>query len=249
MTTWIKNKRKDMGLSQLQVAETLGISRPTYVKLETGETEPTAEQRLILQRVLGVNDSLANITNERNVHPERKENKKFSVDEIVEDVAKFKEVLLYLVNKTADKPNIGQTALYKLLYFIDFDFYEKNFRPVMGATYIKNNFGPTPVSFAKIVRELENEGKLLEVKSNYFNYDQTRYMVTKEPQISLLSGVELKHIDDEIDRLANKSARELSDLSHIDTPWRVAKEREVLDYYHAFYRPEETSVAVEDYES
>lgn len=35
---------------------------------------------------------------------------------------KFKEVLLYILNKVGANPNIGQTVIYKLLYFIDFNY-------------------------------------------------------------------------------------------------------------------------------
>ena len=74
------------------------------------------------------------------------------------DVKKFKEVLLYILNKVGAKPNIGETALYKLLYFIDFDFYEKYETQLTGAKYIKNYYGPTPIEFEKIVEGMEKRG-------------------------------------------------------------------------------------------
>jgi hypothetical protein len=37
----------------------------------------------------------------------------------------FKEALLYILNKVGSKPNVGETVIYKLLYFVDFDYYEK----------------------------------------------------------------------------------------------------------------------------
>ncbi len=43
----------------------------------------------------------------------------------VKNLRKFKEVLLYVLSRLGNKPNIGETFLCKLLYFIDFDFYEK----------------------------------------------------------------------------------------------------------------------------
>jgi hypothetical protein len=58
---------------------------------------------------------------------------------------KFKQVLLYILEKVGSKPNVGETVLNKLLYFIDFDYYEKFEENLMGATYIKNHHGPTPV--------------------------------------------------------------------------------------------------------
>jgi len=242
MATWIKNKRKLIGLSQSEVAKSLGISRPTYTKLEQGEVKPTEEQKVILVGVFDISKE----TLEKN---ELRENVVSSDVELrkipKENIEKFKQVLLYVVSKVGNRPNIGQTALYKLLYFIDFDYYEKTHQYLMGATYIKNTHGPSPISFAKISRNLKNHGKLVEVSSKFFNYDQKKYLVTSDPEVSLLSASELKHIDNELERLSSKTAKELSDLSHIDTPWRVAKEREILNYRHVFYRPDETSVTEE----
>lgn len=240
MSTWIQNKRKLSGLSQGQVSETLGISRPTYIKLEEGKIKPTEQQKAILANLFSVSQN----TLEKN-------SKEISMrDDIVnikqipkENVDKFKQVLLYIVSKVGSRPNIGQTAIYKLLYFIDFDYYEKYQKYLTGASYVKNTHGPSPISFAKISHELKAEGKLVEVNSKYFSYDQKKYLITDEPEVSSLSAQELKHIDDELERLASKSAKELSNLSHIDTPWRVAGKMEVLNYRHVFYRPDETSVA------
>jgi transcriptional regulator with XRE-family HTH domain len=241
MSTTIKNKRLLSGLSQSQVAESLGISRPTYIKIEQGLSKPTAEQMSILTQLF---DVACGTLEESNIS--NKTANEIKLKEVpVENINKFKQVLLYIISKVGSRPNIGQTALYKLLYFIDFDFYEKNQKYLIGATYIKNTHGPSPVSFAKISKELEKKGLLVEVRSKYFNYDQKKYIVTTEPNVSELSAVELKHIDDELERLASKSAKELSELSHIDTPWKVAKEKQILNYRHVFYRPEETSVSLE----
>jgi len=242
MSTWIQNKRKLSGLSQTDVAKSLGLSRPTYTKLEQGEIRPTEQQKAILAGLFDVSKETFN----KNGEEKELKTNTIHIKEIPkENIDKFKQVLLYIVSKVGSRPNIGQTALYKLLYFIDFDYYEKYQKFFIGATYIRNTHGPSPVSFAKIARELENQGKLVEVNNKYFGYDQKKYLVTSEPEVSALTAQELKHIDDELERLASKSAKELSDLSHIDTPWRVAKEKEILNYRHVFYRPDETSVVEE----
>jgi transcriptional regulator with XRE-family HTH domain len=238
MSTWISTKRKELGLSQGEVAAALGVSRPTYITIEKGERIPTPEQKAILAQILH--------TDEQKIEKYGKAAPSLPAvsmrDIPKEHVEKFKQTLLYVVNKVGNRPNIGQTALYKILYFIDFDYYEKFEEQLIGATYIKNTYGPTPVSFAKIVRDMQREGLLVEVKSKHFQYDQTKYVPAKEPIVSALSGQELQHIDEVISRLASKSARELSDLSHIDTPWAVARDKAVLNYEHVFYRPSETSV-------
>ena len=239
MSTWIQNKRKLLGLSQTEMAKSLGISRPTYLRLEKGEIKSTGQQKVILARLfdMGQDTIDTKISDDKDIsdHIEMREIPK-------ENLKKFKEVLLYILGKVGSRPNIGQTVLYKLLYFIDFDFYEKFEEQLIGATYIKNTYGPTPVSFAKIVKQMESEGKLVEVKSKYFDHDQTKYIPVKEADVSSLSGKELKHIDNEIERLAHLTAKQLSELSHKDTPWLVAKDKGVINYEHVFYRPEETSV-------
>ena len=239
MSTWIKNKRKLLELSQAEVSKSLGISRPTYIKLEKGESKPTEQQKAILVGIFGMSKE----TLEKNESQENIVSSDIGIREVPkENGEKFKQVLLYVVSKVGNRPNIGQTALYKILYFIDFDYYEKTGQYLVGATYIKNTHGPSPISFAKISRGLQTKGELVEVNSKFFGFDQKKYLVTSEPEVSLLSASELRHIDNELERLASKTAKELSDLSHIDTPWRVAKEREVLNYRHVFYRPDETSV-------
>lgn len=239
MSNWIKNKRQGLGIPQTEVAKILGISRPTYIKLEKGESKPTEEQKSLLASIFDV--SKETLEKESVLKDIKFEVKPKEIPK--ENIERFKQVLLYIVSKIGGFPNIGQTAIYKLLYFIDFDYYEKYQQYLIGAKYIKNTHGPTPISFAKISRELEKDGELVLVKSKYFNYDQTKYMVTRDPDVSLLSAQELKHIDDEIVRLASKTAKELSDLSHKDTPWKVAQDRQEINYRHVFYRPDETSVS------
>jgi len=240
MATWIQSKRKMAGLSQQDVANSLGMSRPTYIKLEKGISKPSEEQKAMLARIFDMSQDAVEDGSAREAYIP---SDKVEIREIPkENEKKFQQVLLYILGKVGSRPNIGQTVLYKLLYFIDFDYYEKYEEQLIGATYIKNTYGPTPISFAKLVRKMSDNGKIVEVKSKYFDLDQTKYIPVKEPDVSELSGQELKHIDDELERLAHFSARELSELSHKDTPYVVAKDKEIMDYEYVFYRPEETSV-------
>jgi uncharacterized phage-associated protein len=49
-------------------------------------------------------------------------------------------------------------------------------------------------------------------------------------------------IDSVLARYGDKSASELSSLSHLDTPWASVNMGEDLKYEHAFYRTEPFSV-------
>ena len=140
------------------------------------------------------------------------------------------------------KPNVGMTVLYKLLYFIDFDFYEKYEKQLMGLTYIKNTHGPTPREFISVIEEMKEKGELVEVKSRYFAHEQKKFLPNSKPDLSLLNGEELEVIKDVLQRYSDKSASTLSDMTHRDTPWQATSEGENIDYELSFYRPEEFSV-------
>ena len=134
-------------------------------------------------------------------------------------------------------------ALLFFIYQIDKDLPSKQQRYAAGYVKAKLLLSVTSI-FPKmdVTQVVILDGKQVEVKSKYFDRDQTKYLPVKEANVSSLSGQELKHIDDEIERLGHFSARQLSELSHKDTPWIVAEDKGTINYQHVFYRPEETSV-------
>ena len=249
---FIREQRKKRLITQEHLALELGLSRATYMQIELGKRELKVGEAIKLAEIFDM--SLEDFLNEREQSSPvieiketqkkksvKKHNIRISVPQ--EKVEKFKQVLLYVLAKIGARPNIGQTVLYKVLYFIDFDYYEKYEEQLIGAKYIKNTYGPSPVIFAKIVEELEKEDKIERGKTKFHNYDQMKYLVnSKDPDISSLSSRELEHINWEIRRLGDMRAAQISELSHLDTPWVVAEDREELKYEHVFYRSQLTSV-------
>jgi len=244
---YLKKLLSEKGISQEQLAEIFSISRPTAAKIVNSEKEMTISELRKLAEITGL--SVDEVLGEKK--PEDvalkeciKESPKFTERDSVpeENAEKFKNVLLYITQKIGALPNVGQTVLYKILYFCDFDYYEKFEQQLIGARYIRNHYGPTPVAFAKIVKDMMTDGQIAEVRSKYFNKEQTKYIPVKEPDLSDMSAQELEHIDETIRKLGDKSAAELTALSHKDVPWIVTEEGEEIQYETAFYRTPETSV-------
>ncbi len=247
----IQQLRNQRGLSQSRVAHDLAMSRPTYIQIEKGKREPTVSDLKNLANVFGVSTALL-LSGESggsfNVSfSEVKESPVPTKPDIrihvpQKNLKKFKEVLLYILQKVGAKPNVGETVLYKLLYFIDFDFYEKYERQLIGATYIKNHHGPTPVEFKKIVEDMKRKGEIDIVRSKYFQYEQKKYLPVRPPDLTAFSAEEKQLIDDVLLRLSDKNAKDLSEYSHADVPWRVHKMGEPISYETVFYRGHEHSV-------
>ena len=244
----IKVIREKLGLSQEALAKQLGISRVAISQIENGDRKISAEEIAKLSNIFNMpTDVLLSLDKDIEVvlekdigsKPKQKTGIRISVPQ--KNLEKFKEVLLYILGKVGSKPNVGQTVLYKLLYYIDFDFYERYEEQLIGATYMKNHHGPTPKEFIKIVEEMEGED-LIRVDDEYFKYPQTKYLPKRKPDLTKLKAHEIKMIDEVIERLSDLNATEIREYSHNDVPWQTTEEGEVIDYESVFYRTPPYSV-------
>ena len=244
----IKQLRGRRGINQQDLADKLDLSRSSLSQIENGERKIAADELLALSSLLGVDvQILLGTKKEPEVHLEKEyvkkqEEAKVRINVPQENVEKFKEVLLYLLSKVGSKAHVGETVIYKLLYFIDFDYYERYEEQLMGANYIKNHYGPTPVEFGKIVKDMKENKEIEQINSEYFSYPQTKYLPLREPSLSVLNASEVKMIDDVIDKLSHMNATELSAYSHEDVPWMSTEDGEPIEYESVFYRTAPYSV-------
>ena len=251
LAKFIQQLRKKHNLTQEFLASEIGVSRPTYIQIEQGRRDLTITEARKLAEAFGVefNNFLQGKEGVKTIvkvetkkkQVKKKENEiRISVPQ--KNLKKFKEVLLYVLSKAGGKSNVGETVIYKLLYFIDFDFYEKFEEQLVGATYIKNHYGPTPVEFKVVVDDMIKSGEVVKVKGKYFNYPQRKYLAVRRPNLDVLSGREIEHIDDVLARLSDKNAKEMENYSHEDIPWKTAENGKPLSYESVFYRDEHYSV-------
>jgi DNA-binding XRE family transcriptional regulator len=244
----ITKLRKNTSITQEELANKLGITRQKLAHIEKNETELNMSQAKKISDIFNI--SLEEISNNKlnklpNIVLDKKLKKNESDVQIRvprKNIDKFKEVLLYVLDKVGAKPNVGETVIYKLLYFIDFDFYEKFEETLMGAEYIKNHHGPTPIAFKSIVDEMIADKELEKVKSSYFTFPQKKYLPLRKPKLELLTGQELEHVEEVLARLSDKNATELSNYSHGDIPWQIHEEGELISYESVFYRDANYSV-------
>jgi transcriptional regulator with XRE-family HTH domain len=250
MTTFLKKIRQKNEVSQEFLAKKIGLSRPTYAQVEKGERDMTVKEAQKLARFFGL--SLENfLLGKENIEPKvkfekkkkqekKKQEMRISVPQ--EKMDKFKEVVLYILENIGARSNIGEAVICKMLYFIDFDYYEKYEEQLMGAVYIKNHHGPTPVSFPQIIKKMEKEGDLKRVVKDYFQYEQKKYLPRRSANLSTFSAQEKELIDWEIERFKDFNATKMREYSHKDVPWIGADDLTPIDYEAVFSRTDEFSV-------
>lgn len=155
---------------------------------------------------------------------------------------KFRQVLHYIISNTGHPESADKEILYKLLYFIDFNYYELHETMLTGESYRRFDHGPVPSHFIHAVDELIKSGDIKEFTTNSGGHDRIRYHSLKKPDLSLLSADEIKHIDDTLGRYASMNANQIEALSLRDRPWMASPPDSVLDYELVFYRPADMSV-------
>lgn len=239
----IMELRKAKGLSQEELAKDIGISRSSLVQIEQGNRYVDVMELHKLSILLGfsLDEFLAKDFNllkkedvkEANLRKEKIE-ERIAVPEM--NVSKFKNVLLYILEKCAGKPNIGETVLYKLLYFSDFNYYELYEEHLSGACYRKLPFGPVPKRFETIVNNMIEKGELKKIKTDYYGKTQTRYIPLTKPDLTKFKASEKEVLDKVIEQMSDWSAATISNYSHNDMPWKASKEGEEISYELAFYR-------------
>lgn len=248
----IKTLRMKFGWSQEDLAQKMDMNRVSLSQIENGQREVSAEEIAGFSRIFNIpTDILLDLkqdikvvleANKEGSHMKQKQKKaELRIDVPQENVEKFKEILLYILNKVGSKSNVGETVIYKLLYFIDFDYYEKYEEQLIGATYQKNHYGPTPVEFAKIVKEMEGND-LVKVSDQYFQYPRTKYLPKRKPDLDKLNPKEIELIDEVLNRLSDMNAQQISEYSHYDVPWITSQDGEIIKYESVFYRTPAYSV-------
>ncbi|MCX8486873.1 MAG: DUF4065 domain-containing protein, partial [Crocinitomicaceae bacterium] len=240
--------RKRKGLSQEELAARIKLSRPSLAQIELGNRGLDVQEFQRLAEVLefSLDDfmskdfqvlAIENVTDDNVMQPIQE---RISVPKL--NVAKFKQVLLYILERCEGKPNVGETVLYKLLYFSDFNYYELYEEQLTGANYRKLPYGPVPQKLDQIIEQMRTDGQLERIKTNYHGFSQTRYFPLVKADLRTVKASEKEVIDRVIEQMSDWSASAISDYSHKDIPWLATKEGEEINYELAFYREAPFSV-------
>ena len=138
------------------------------------------------------------------------------------DKAKFRELVLYIAEKSADDPHFGAVKLNKLLFYTDFASYQNAGAAITGSRYQKLEFGPAPRPLLPVLKELEEEGRCRTVHSR-IDSRQKRVVPTGDIDLTVFSQDEIALIDDVVEAFRDHNAAQVSELSHRFVGWEIAE--------------------------
>jgi len=150
---------------------------------------------------------------------------------------KYKQVILYLCSKLNNEIR-GKKKLAKLLYFVDFDFFEKHQKYFIGDQYKALPMGPFPTHLGEITREMTREKTLkIEFVKEHGGYNATEvYKCLNEPRVAYFTRSEKSMLDRVIKKYGHLNGKQLEDITHAEAPYSGTKPNDIIFYELAFYR-------------
>jgi len=209
----IKELRLQKGLSQVEIAEKIGVSRSSYISFEKGKAELSLSEAVKLTDIFGI-----------------------SLDEIKSGLrpnyAKYKQMILaYLRTNIGVAGKVTKTKLAKLLYLADFAWFYKHLESMSGMSYRKIQYGPVPDSYFRAIDELFEEGSI-DIdnisKDGAFLIFQTETGGREE--LSLLNSDEKKLIKEISGKWCEKRTNEIVKFTHEQLPYSICEDNEIIPY-------------------
>ncbi len=150
---------------------------------------------------------------------------------------KYQNAVLYLCRKLKGEVR-GKKKLAKLLYFADFDFYEKYQKSITGDVYQALPMGPVPSMLEEITSKMEDGGQLrITQVTEREGYNPTEvYSSIKDPDVSVFNDDEKEMLDRIVIKYGHLTGKQLEELSHSEAPYIGTELRMNIPYELAMYR-------------
>lgn len=151
---------------------------------------------------------------------------------------KYKNAILYLARNLEKHSIFGRKKLYKLLYYLDFDSFERLGKPITGDIYHRINMGPAPRYADAIAEKLELDKALTitEERTGANLKDTVVYTALQEPDLSVFEKDELLILRRIVSKYGNKTGKQLEDLTHNEAPYLAVNFGEEIPLELAHYR-------------
>lgn len=143
---------------------------------------------------------------------------------------KFRELVLFIAQKSEGDVQFGATKLNKLLFYADFLAYQAFGRAITSHRYQRLDKGPAPRALVPILARMESDGEIARVERQHYGKTQKRVIALREANLDLLSSKEVDLVSQLIREFWGKSAKAMSDLSHRFRGWKLAKDGEDIPY-------------------
>ena len=241
----LRSLREQHAYSQGDMANILEISRTSYLAIEKGKRDVglieiqkiAAAFQMHLEVLIhgGIGSELQYITREKTTRVEEVI-EPYEKSELVFKKQKSKAVVLYIIESCARIPHGVETVIPKLMYLMDFAYFENYESYLSTCIYKKLPFGPIPEEWGEILDELISAGDIVKVKIPMNGVVQNKFIPMRSADLTMLKASEIGLMDDILQHYGRFPAEHLAEMLHKDVPMKVTGMGEIINYELTFYR-------------
>ncbi len=160
---------------------------------------------------------------------------------------KFRELILYICDRSRGDHAFGALKLNKLLFYADLNAYQLLGRTITDQPYQKLEMGPAPRYLVSVRDQMIQDGDLIEDSLKSGGRIHRRPIAKREADLDIFSASEIDIVNRLLEGFQNTSGTDLSELSHEFIGWSVAEIGENINFNTALIsaRPLTTKERVE----
>ncbi len=152
---------------------------------------------------------------------------------------KYRHAILYFAEHISAS-KLGKVKLMKLLYYLDFDYFERYHRLVTNDTYRALQMGPVPVAAERTIAGMEAEGWLLVRKVDLgLEHLKHDYIPLRKYDPEVFAATELEVLADVLHKWEHHSKQQIIVASHGEPPWRYTARGGIINPNLVFLRKTE----------
>lgn len=208
----LRNLREKRNITQKEIAQKLGMSRPSYISVEKGKKELSLSEAQKIANIFGIGlEDLKTGT--------------------IPNFDKYKEMILLFLrfSELNSDGKLPKTKLAKLLYLADFSWFYENMQSMSGMQYRHIKYGPVPDSYFRALDELEEEGRVeRDNKEEAILISENES--SKKLELKELAKAEINLIHKIAKKWKNKKTNEIVNFTHNQLPYKVCLEGEIIPY-------------------
>jgi putative zinc finger/helix-turn-helix YgiT family protein len=254
----IKQFRERFGLTQIELANLLGLGGATLSRYENGALQDESHDTLIslamqpenLLEMIEEKPNILSATKREKIltllHKMTDEHERSFVS-IYEsrfgyyaqniysgyqslNVSKLLSAMIFFCKDT----EIPKTKLNKLLFYADFKHYKEYAISITGAQYAHLPYGPVPDNYEYYLATLLHEEKAIIKTERQINDYVGEYLsASKAPDLNLFSTTELKILASVKDFFNEFTAKKISTFSHEERGYQLTHDGELISFENA----------------
>jgi putative zinc finger/helix-turn-helix YgiT family protein len=252
----IKKFRKELGLTQKEFSQILGIGIASLNRYENGALQSEAHDRIIhfytepsnlLKLLEDKPELLPDLTRNRVIQflKDNSYNNGDLLEEAIERFGNYSPSIIsgyirFDVNKLFQsikyfcyKDRVVKTKLMKLLFYADFKNFKENGISITGTRYAHAYHGPVPDQFETWIAALSEWEKQITIEEQTFGDFVGEVYISGEPDWSLFSPAELASLSSVKAKFQAFNAKQIREFSHNEKGYKATKNGEIISYQYA----------------